>query len=73
MRLRLYPRADSNRNRQNRNLKSYPLDYGGMSCKFIYFCGEVIIYVGKSNKCGENRRKSIQKFSIIGYFCKYNH
>ena len=30
-----YPRADSNRNRQNRNLKSYPLDYGGIS---VYPC-----------------------------------
>ena len=25
----LYPRAESNRNRQNRNLKFYPLNYGG--------------------------------------------
>lgn len=24
-----YPRAESNRNRQNRNLKFYPLNYGG--------------------------------------------
>lgn len=28
-RLLEYPRGDSNSNRQNRNLKSYPLDYGG--------------------------------------------
>ena len=42
-----YPRADSNRNRQNRNLKSYPLDYGGKSCKVIHFCGESYQYVGK--------------------------
>ena len=25
----MYPHRDSNPNRQNRNLKSYPLDYGG--------------------------------------------
>ena len=25
----MYPRAESNRNRQNRNLKFYPLNYGG--------------------------------------------
>lgn len=25
----LYPQEDSNLYRQNRNLKSYPLDYGG--------------------------------------------
>ena len=25
----LYPRAESNRNRQNRTLKFYPLNYGG--------------------------------------------
>ena len=38
----LYPRAESNRNRQNRNLKFYPLNYGGKrKCKynnFLYFC-----------------------------------
>ena len=27
--LNWYPRAESNRNRQNRNLKFYPLNYGG--------------------------------------------
>ena len=27
-----YPRAESNRNRQNRNLKFYPLNYGGREC-----------------------------------------
>ena len=27
----LYPRAESNRNRQNRNLKFYPLNYGGIA------------------------------------------
>ena len=27
----LYPCAESNRNRQNRNLKFYPLNYGGIS------------------------------------------
>ena len=37
----LYPRAESNRNRQNRNLKFYPLNYKGMYIdakidKFIY-------------------------------------
>ncbi len=26
---KLYPRAESNRNRQNRNLKFYPLNYRG--------------------------------------------
>ena len=26
----MYPRAESNRNRQNRNLKFYPLNYGGI-------------------------------------------
>lgn len=25
----MYPCAESNRNRQNRNLKFYPLNYGG--------------------------------------------
>ena len=30
-RLFSYPRAESNRNRQNRNLKFYPLNYGGKS------------------------------------------
>lgn len=30
---RWYSRADSNRNRQNRNLKSYPLDYGSKVCE----------------------------------------
>ena len=34
----LYPRAESNRNRQNRNLKFYPLNYGGETeCKYINF------------------------------------
>ena len=34
-----YPRAESNRNRQNRNLKFYPLNYGGgvCDCKDIVF------------------------------------
>ena len=36
----LYPRAESNRNRQNRNLKFYPLNYGGFKnfgCEFSHF------------------------------------
>ena len=34
----LYPRAESNRNRQNRNLKFYPLNYGGeLKCKYTIF------------------------------------
>ena len=27
-----YPHAESNRNRQNRNLKFYPLNYRALSC-----------------------------------------
>ncbi len=35
----LYPHAESNRNRQNRNLKFYPLNYrGGYFAKLIIFC-----------------------------------
>ena len=34
----LYPHAESNRNRQNRNLKFYPLNYrGGYFAKLIIF------------------------------------
>ncbi len=41
----LYPRADSNRNRQNRNLKSYPLDYEGMlDCSYRFFVQRVQKY-----------------------------
>ena len=29
----LYPQEDSNLYRQNRNLKSYPLDYGSKVCE----------------------------------------
>ena len=33
-----YPHAESNRNRQNRNLKFYPLNYrGGYLCKVSHF------------------------------------
>ena len=34
-----YPRAESNRNRQNRNLKFYPLNYGGrfVTAKILFF------------------------------------
>ena len=34
----LYPRGESNPNRQNRNLKFYPLNYGGeKDCKYNKF------------------------------------
>ena len=35
----LYPHAESNRNRQNRNLKFYPLNYRGAvsGCKYSKF------------------------------------
>ena len=34
----MYPRGESNPNRQNRNLKFYPLNYGGETdCKYNKF------------------------------------
>ena len=38
----LYPRSESNRDRQNRNLKFYPLNYRGIrlgNAKLVSFCG----------------------------------
>ena len=52
----LYPRAESNRNRQNRNLKFYPLNYGGgfVTAKILFFPEENAIFAkcfeGISNK-----------------------
>ncbi len=41
-----YPRAESNRNRQNRNLKFYPLNYGGRYCsaKILFFFDIFVIF-----------------------------
>ena len=44
----LYPRAESNRNRQNRNLKFYPLNYGGLKgrakLRNFYFAATLNVY-----------------------------
>ena len=41
-----YPRAESNRNRQNRNLKFYPLNYGGrfVTAKILFFFYIFVIF-----------------------------
>ena len=49
----LYPRAESNRNRQNRNLKFYPLNYGGRcrTAKILFFFENIVIFA----KCFEEK------------------
>ena len=37
----MYPHAESNRNRQNRNLKFYPLNYEGSS---IHIFAKIVIF-----------------------------
>ncbi len=37
-----YPCAESNRNLQNRNLKFYPLNYGGRYYKYSHFIGDIL-------------------------------
>lgn len=52
--LSLYPHAESNRNRQNRNLKFYPLNYraGQISANIVIF-EHLTTYSTKFPQCGE--------------------
>ena len=58
----VYPRAESNRNRRNRNPKFYPLNYGGRT-------------IGKK-EAFPNRTANIVQFPFISpfflYFCDRN-
>ena len=61
-----YPRAESNRNRQNRNLEFYPLNYGGK------------LHIVTNMYCRSQRTAKVRIFWLYplyvrGFFSKKSH